>query len=176
MHSVYEKIRTITTFDKVKNTKTYTVDEAKLALEKFCIYQDRCHQDVLNKLYKMNMITEAQEVILFHLIQHDFLNEERFAKSFARGKFYQKKWGKFKITNQLKFKKISLANIKTALLEINQEDYLETLKKLADKKLQQVKATNVFEKRKKVTYFLQSKGYELSLIINILDDLLSKNN
>jgi len=158
----------------VKNTKTYTVDEAKLALERYCIYQDRCHQEVLNKLYKMNMISEAQEVILLHLIQHKYLNEERFAKSFARGRFNQKKWGKIKIINQLKFKKISSINIQTALKEINEDDYLETLQNLASKKLAQVKATTVFEKRKKTTYFLQSKGYEIPLIINALDDLLTK--
>ena len=158
----------------MKNTKTYTVDEAKLALERYCIYQDRCHQEVLNKLYKMNMISEAQEVILLHLIQHKYLNEERFAKSFARGRFNQKKWGKIKIINQLKFKKISSINIQTALKEINEDDYLETLQNLASKKLAQVKATTVFEKRKKTTYFLQSKGYEIPLIINALDDLLTK--
>jgi len=157
----------------VQNSKTYTVDEARLALEKYCIYQDRCHQEVLNKLYKMNMIAEAQEVILLHLIQHKFLNEERFAKSFARGKFYQKKWGKIKIINQLKFKRISAANIKTALKEIDEDDYLEVLKALVDNKLRQVKSTNIFEKRKKVIYFLQSKGYEISLIIDTLNYLLN---
>ncbi len=155
----------------MKNIKTYTVNQAKLLLEKYCIYQDRCHQEVIDKLYKMNMISEAQDVILLHLIQHNFLNEERFAKSFARGKFYQKKWGKYKITNQLKYKKISAINIKTALQEIDEQDYLDTLKQLANKKYTLVKATNIFEKRKKTTYFLQSKGYEISLIINTLDDL-----
>ena len=153
----------------MKNKKTYTVDEAKIALERYCIYQDRCHQEVLDKLHKMHMITEAQEVILYHLLQHNFLNEERFAKSFARGKFYYKKWGKIKITNQLKFKKISAANIKTALQEIDLDDYTETLKNLAAKKWQTTKAKNSFDKRKKVTYFLQSKGYELGLIIETLN-------
>ena len=156
----------------MQKTKTYTVDEAKLVLEKYCIYQDRCHQEVLDKLYKMNMITEVQEVILIHLIQSNFLNEERFAKSFTLGRFNQKKWGKIKITNQLRFKKISPVNIQIALNEINEDDYLETLKTLADKKIHQVKATNSFEKRKKIIYFLQSKGYEFSLIMATLNELL----
>jgi len=153
----------------VNNTKTYTVDQAKLALEKYCIYQDRCHQEVLDKLHKMNMIDDAKELILFHLIQHNFLNEERFAKSFARGKFYQKKWGKVKITNQLKYKNISTLNIKTAIEEINEEDYLETAKALILKKIAQLNLKNKFEIRKKVSYFMRSKGYEISLIIDVLD-------
>ena len=158
----------------MKSKKIYTVDEAKLALERYCIYQDRCHKEVINKLYTMNMIAEAQEVIIIHLIQNNYLNEERFAKSFVRGKFYQKKWGKIKITNQLKFKKISSVNIKAALKEIDSEDYLNTLKSLTEKKLLQVKAKNIYEKRKKTTCFLQSKGYEIYLIIDVLNDLVTK--
>ncbi len=155
----------------MQSKKTYTVDEAKLALERYCIYQDRCHQEVISKLHKMNMIKEAQEVILLHLIQNNFLNEERFAKSFARGKFYQKKWGKIKITNQLKFKYISSANIKAALKEIDEDDYLDTLKQLVEKKVNQTKGS-AFEKRNKAIYFLQSKGYEFELINQTLNMVL----
>ena len=157
-----------------KNTKTYTLDEAKLLLEKFCIYQDRSHQDVINKLYKINMIVEAQEVILLHLLQQDFLNEERFAKSFARGKFHQKKWGKIKIKNQLRYKQISNVNIEIALNEINQEDYLYTLENLIEKKLKTINSKNKFEIRKKIIYYLQSKGYEITLIISTLDNVTKK--
>ncbi len=156
----------------MKTQKTYTVNEAIIALEKYCIYQDRCHQEVINKLYKMHMISEAQEVILVHLIQNNYLNEERFAKSFVSGKFNQKKWGKIKITNHLRAKQISTVNIKTALKLINNETYLDVLKLLAQKKMQQVKAKNNFEKRKKISYYLQTKGYELSLIIDVLNVLV----
>lgn len=149
--------------------KTYTVNEAKLALEKYCIYQDRCHLEVINKLQKMQMIQEAQEQIIIHLIQHNFLNEERFAKSFARGKFYQKQWGKIKITNHLRAKNISSTNIQTGLKEIDNNDYQKTLHQLAIKKLPQVKGNNTFEKRIKLSAFLQSKGYEINIIINELD-------
>lgn len=155
-----------------QHVKTYTVDEAQIALERYCVYQDRCHQEVLEKLAKMNMISEAQELIVIHLIQHDYLNEERFAKSFTRGKFNQKKWGKIKISNQLKFKRVSAINIKTALNDIDDDDYLETLKNLTEKKLAHIKAKNVFEKRKKIMSFLQSKGYEFALILQIMDEVL----
>ena len=156
----------------MQKSKTYTVDQAKLVLEKYCIYQDRCHQEIVNKLYKMNMVKDVHDAILVHLIQHNFLNEERFAKSFARGKFYYKNWGKIKITNQLKAKNISSNNIQTALKEINDEDYLNTLQLLANKKIKQINTTNIFEIRKKTTYFLQSKGYEISLIIEVLNQII----
>ena len=111
-------------------TKSYTVEQATRLLERYCVYQDRCHLEVEKKLNKLNMITEAQEVIIIHLIQHNFLNEERFAKNFARGKFNVKKWGKYKIKNELKFKKISSYNIKTAMNEIDNDIYIDTIKKL----------------------------------------------
>ena len=161
-------------FSKVNKAKTYTVDEAKLVLEKYCIYQDRCHQEVLNKLYKMKMIDEAKELILIHLIQHNFLNEERFAKSFARGKFHQKKWGKIKIANQLILKKISTLNISTALNEIEENDYLDTIKSLILKKIAQLNLKNQFEIRKKVSLFMRSKGYEWTLVIKVLDEVLGE--
>ena len=81
----------------MNNVKSYTVEEAKRKLESYCAYQDRCHKEVVNKLRDMKMIPLAIDTIIAHLIAHNFLNEERFAKSFARGKFNIKKWGKNRI-------------------------------------------------------------------------------
>ncbi|HKJ05988.1 MAG TPA: RecX family transcriptional regulator, partial [Flavobacteriaceae bacterium] len=119
----------------MKPVKTYTVHEATKALEHYCAYQERCHKEVTAKLKQMRMIPEAQEQILLHLLQHNYLNEERFAKTFARSKFNQKKWGKIKITQELKFREISSYNIKNALKEISEEDYLKSITTLIQKKV-----------------------------------------
>lgn len=156
----------------MSSTKTYTVDEAKLLLEKFCVYQDRSHKDVLDKLYKIHMVLEAREVILLHLLQNDYLNEERFAKSYVRGKFNQNNWGRIKIKNNLRSKQISEKNISTALQEIIYQDYIETLQKLTNKKSDITKAKNKFEKRRKIFSHLQSKGYETPLILDALNKIL----
>ena len=71
--------------------KTYTLDEAQKRLERYCAYQERCHQDVRRKLTEMRMIPEAQDKIIVHLLDHDFLNEQRFVDAFIRGKFRIKK-------------------------------------------------------------------------------------
>jgi len=148
----------------MQQQKSYTVDQATRLLENYCAYQERCHKEVEQKLYDLRMIPQAKEKILLHLMQHNFLNEERYAKSFVRGKFSIKKWGKIKITNQLKFKNISAYNIKTGLTEINEEDYLKTLQQLAEKKLPLIKESNSFKKRNKLSSFLISKGFESSLV------------
>lgn len=153
--------------------KTYTVEEAKRALENYCIYQDRCHKEVEEKLFKMGMIPQACEVIILHLLEHNFLNEERFAQSFARGKFRIKKYGKVRITQELKFRKISAYNIKTALKEIDEEEYIEVLEDLATQKWNNTKESNYYKKKKKVNDYLLRKGYESNLIYETLSSFSS---
>ena len=156
----------------MKNQKSYTVEEATKAMEYYCAYQERCHKEVEQKLYNLNMISEAQEFIILHLLQHNFLNEERFAKAFVRGKFSIKKWGRIKIVSELKFKNISSYTIKTALKEIDDEDYLATLEQIAKKKLQLIKESNSFKKKNKLSSYLISKGFETSLVYKVTNSII----
>ncbi len=156
----------------MRNQKTYTVNEATKILENYCAYQERCHKEVEQKLYDLNMISIAKEQIILHLLQHNFLNEERFAKAFVRGKFSIKKWGKVKIINELKFKGISAYNINSGLQEINQEDYLKTIQVTAEKKLNLIKEPTKFKKSTKLATFLISKGFESELVYKIIKDLI----
>ena len=110
------------------------------------------------------MIPEAKELILLHLLEHDFLNEERFSKSYARGKFNIKKWGKQRIIRELKFRDISEYNIKTALKEIDEALYLSTIYDITEKRNALITEDNSFKRRKKLTDFLMRKGYEFNLI------------
>lgn len=154
----------------MQHKKTYTVEEAKRALENYCVYQDRCHKEVEEKLFKMGMIPQACELVILHLMEHNFLNEERFSKSFARGKFRIKKYGKVRITQELKFRNISEYNIKTAIKEIDEKDYIETLYALSSQKWENTKESNFYKKKKKVADFLLRKGYESNLVYEALSD------
>ena len=129
--------------------KTYTVDEAQKRLESYCAYQERCHKEVTQKLYDMRMIPEARDQIVVHLLQHNFLNEERFAQAFARGKFRIKKWGKQRIQLELRRKDINKTLIAIALKEISDEDYYSTFHALAEKKVETIREPNKQKKRKK---------------------------
>ena len=151
----------------MQSSKTYTVQEAKVALERYCVYQERTHQEAASKLVKMGMITEAREVVLLHLYQHDFINETRFAKVYAGGKFRINKWGRLKIKKGLLQKGVSTANINEGLAEIDTEEYSSVLQELATKKQQLIKAKNPYEKKQKLTRYLQQKGYEMNLIYEL---------
>jgi regulatory protein len=157
----------------MKNQRFYTVDEAITLLENYCAYQERCHKDVETKLFQLHLIPEAKEKIILHLIQHNYLNEERFAKAFARGKFSIKNWGKQRIKNELKLRNISNYNINSALKEINEEEYLQTLETLSTKKLQLIKETNLLKKKSKLANYLISKGFETTLVFNHLNTIFT---
>ncbi len=111
------------------------------------------------------MIPEAIDVIIHHLLQHNFLNETRFAQAFARGKFRTKKWGKQRIVRELKFREISKYNITLALKEISEKDYYKTFHELAEKRLRQLEnETNLQKKKKKLADYLLYRGWESSMV------------
>ncbi|WP_299604963.1 regulatory protein RecX [uncultured Aquimarina sp.] len=143
-------------------------------MEHYCAYQDRCHKDISEKLSTMKLIPEAKEKIILHLIEHNFLNEERFAKSFARGKFRIKKWGKQRITRELKFRQISEYCIKKALQEIPENEYLETFHNIAEKKFESITVTDNYKKRKKLIDYLLYRGWENQLVFDKVTELLNQ--
>ncbi|MDT0643119.1 regulatory protein RecX [Zunongwangia sp. F363] len=152
---------------KNSSHKSYTLKEATLKLMQFCAYRDRSHKEVEEKLKEMNMIPAAQEQIIIQLMQEGFLNEERFARSFVRGKFRIKKWGRIKIKQELKLREISSPIIKIALTEIDEDDYFATLHELAEKKLSLIPEPNSFKKKKKLSDYLLRKGYEAHLVFDV---------
>ncbi len=155
-----------------QNTETYTLKEATRKLEGYCAYQERCHKEVVQKLRNMNMIPEAIDAIVTHLIQENFLNEERFAQSFARGKFNIKKWGRNRIVNELKYREISKYNIKAALNEISDEAYINTLNTIALKRLKEIKESHKQKRRKKLADYLLYRGWESQLVYGKIKELI----
>ncbi len=152
--------------------KTYTVAEAIKRMERYCAYQERCHKEVSKKLYEMRMIPDAVDQIFSHLLQHNFLNETRFAQAFARGKFRTKKWGKRRIVAELKQREISKYNLQIALKEIPDSEYYKTFDALAEKRLQQLDSEkNLQKKRKKLADYLFYRGWEPELVYNKLNDV-----
>lgn len=159
-------------FCKMKGQKAYSVDEATRRLESYCAYQERCHKEVTQKLYDMKMIPEAQDKIIVHLIQHNFLNEERFAKAYVRGKFRIKKWGRQRLKLELKRKGIHKNLVASALKEINNNDYYDTFNALAEKRANSLTESNIYKKRKKVADYLLYRGWESSMVYEKVHELV----
>ena len=152
--------------------KTYSVDEAINRMEQYCTYQDRCHKEVEQKLYEMNMIPQAKAEILMHLIEQNYLNEERFAKAFVRGKFRIKKWGRQRLRLELKRRNIHINLINSALKEISDVDYLETFNEIATKKAESLNVPNRQVLRKKIADYLFYRGWESHLVYDKIRELV----
>lgn len=150
--------------------KSYTFDEIKKKIVKYCTYQDRCHQEVEQKMREFLLIPEAKEEILLYLMRENFLNEERFARSYVRGKFYHKYWGKKKIELSLKAKQISHRLIDIALGEISDEDYEQRIYYLYDKYYQSLDNGTIFEKKQKTIKYLLNKGYTYDEIQRAIEE------
>ena len=146
--------------------KSYTFSEIKQKIANYCVYQDRSHQEVEQKLKEFLLSPEAKEEIILYLIKENYLNEERFAKSFTRGKFYIKKWGKNKIKQQLRIKGISDKLIVKSFSEIDERDYQDTIRDFIEKLLPTYKGLKDYQRKQKLIKFLMSKGYEYEEIVN----------
>lgn len=146
-----------------KPKKKLTPNQAYIKAQKYCAYQERCQQEMRDKLYEWGLYSNDVENILANLITENFLNEERFAKAFAGGKFRIKKWGKVKIKIELKKRKISDYCIKAGMKEIDEADYENTLKEILLKKIKENKGKQEYQKNYMAVQYAISRGFESDL-------------
>lgn len=151
-----------------------TFEQAVKKLQHYCAYQDRCHYEVRSKLLDLGVYGDTLEEVIADLVKDNFLNEERFARSYARGKFRMKKWGKQKITSNLKMKKISAYCIRKAMTEIDEVEYEETLKEIIMKRMGD-KADWDYALFQKTGKYVLSRGYESSLVWQMISRLRLKS-
>ncbi len=155
-----------------RKTKRIGKEQALQKLKHYCGYQERSHAEAREKLYSYGLYKPEVEEILSRLIEEDYLNEERFAAAFARGKFRMKGWGRIKIIDALKEKRVSEYCIKKAMKQIDETDYDSSLQKFAVAKWKSLKSeSNIFIKMRKTQDHLLQKGYELQLINSVLNHL-----
>ena len=156
---------------KNKHSKYISKEEALSKLQKYCAYQDRCHQEVRTKLINLGIYGDDLEEIIAELISDNFLNEERYARSYARGKFRMRKWGKNRILKELKFRKISDYCIRKAMTEIEDEEYRHTLEEIILKKQQFIKEKDPFKAKNKIAKYAINRGYESHLVWEMVKKL-----
>jgi len=151
--------------------KQYSSKVALQKIKQYCAYQERCHIEVKSKLYEFGLSTNEVDNIIVTLIEENYLNEERFAILFAVGKFRIKQWGKTKIQYELKLKQISPFNIKKALSQIDEEDYIKTIEKLYELYYKKQKGIAQIKKIKTLKHLI-SKGFEANVINEVAKKLI----
>ncbi len=149
--------------------KNIGIEEAEKKIKSYCAYQERNHKEVKNKLYEFGLYSHQVEELLSLIISEGYLNEERYAKAYAGGKFRIKQWGKVKISYNLKLKGVSSYCIKKGLNEIDENEYLSVAKKLLNEKYKSLGKKSAV-KDVKVKNFLMQRGFETSLIYSLLNE------
>lgn len=156
---------------KMDEPKKIKITDPKVALAKaehFCAYQERSQQEVRDKLYEWGLWPEAVELVISQLIEGNFLNEARFANAYALGKFNQKAWGRIKIKQGLKLKRVPDTLIKKALLNIDADTYLAALTGIIEKKAALLTEKNKLKRKYKLQQYALGRGYETDLILEVL--------
>jgi regulatory protein len=153
----------------------YSFLEVKAKLEALCAYQERCSFELEQKMIRWGIPQDDRDALLAHLISHNFLSEERFAEAFVSGKFRIKKWGRIKIKNGLKQKRISDYSISKGLASIDDDEYWNQLISLAEKKLTLISsAKNDYPTRVKLYRFLNGRGFEQSLVKEAVEEAFNQ--
>jgi regulatory protein len=158
--------------EQPKSKKRLTPTEALAKIQRYCAYQERSHKEVKTKLFEYGLYASQVDEILSQLITDGFLNEQRFAKAYAGGKFRMKKWGRLKIKQELEFLGLTKNCIQQGLKELEGPDYTKTLQQLLQKKAATLKEENPFHKRDKVARFAIGKGYEPELVWGLVREFL----
>jgi regulatory protein len=148
----------------VKKTNQLSSDEAKQKIYKYCAYQERTHLEVKNKLFEYGLGSNEVDMLLTQLISDGYLNEERFAKTFAGGKFRIKGWGRMRITNELEAKGLTKNCIQLGLREIDQTEYEKALEKVLKKKSEAVHEDDDYVRRDKIARYAIQRGFEPELV------------
>ena len=143
---------------------------ALLKMQKYCAYQERCHQEVIRKLYELKIYGDDQDEILASLVTDGYLNEERFARSYARGKFRINQWGRVKIKQGLKQKQVSDYCIEAGMQEISEEEYLDAIRDQAERLSARYGDMEDPAVRHKTWEALVRKGYESWLVSQVLGE------
>jgi regulatory protein len=155
-----------------KTPKTYSPQDALAKAMSFCAYQERSRKEVRDKLYSFGLEDDDEvESLLDKLTKDNFLNEERFAKAFAGGKFRMKKWGRHKIRMELKAHGLPPELVRKGLEEIDPDDYESTLRDLAEKKNAQEREADPLVRKQKLLRYLLGKGYEQDLAWDAVNGL-----
>jgi len=157
-----------------KSGKQRSTNDIRQKIYAFCAYQERSHQEVKSKLFDLGLYGDDVDEMLAQLITEGYLNEERFAKAFAGGKFRIKHWGRVKIQHELESRGLTKGCIRSGMLEIDEDDYVKALRKLIKSKAIIMKEPHVLTKRNKLARFAITKGFESELVWKIVDEIVKR--
>lgn len=142
-----------------------------MQLQRYCAYQDRCHSEVRSKLLSLKIYGDHLEEIISELVKDGFLDEERYARAYVRGKFKNNKWGKQKILQGLKQKQIGHYLLQSAIMEIDDREYVDTLVNILHQKIKMIPPGPNTLRRNKLVQYAVGRGYEMPMVLKLTESM-----
>ncbi len=158
-----------------KQRKTYSPQEALARLQDLCSRSEKCIYDIRQKLITWNISSTDADNIVTKLLTDKFVDEQRYANAYVREKLNIAKWGVQKIARSLSAKRIPTEVIRTALQELNPQNYESELLNLLKKKKQSIKADSERAYKDKLLRFALSRGYEYELCYRLINGLFRED-
>ncbi|MGN0221526.1 MAG: regulatory protein RecX [Prevotella sp.] len=141
-----------------------TEKEMLSELEALCSRAEHCTFELREKMGRYEVDEEVQERIINRLVKNQYVDDERYARCFAAEKVKYNRWGRRKVEQALRMKRIPVEVITSVLGEIDDETYLEVLRPLLNSKAKGIKAANGYERNRKLLQFAMGRGFDYELI------------
>lgn len=154
-----------------KRKHIYTEQEAYLRLSTLCAMGEQCEEDVRRKMKRWEIADGVAEKIVERLVKERFIDEARYAKAFVRDKFRYNHWGRVRIEQELRMRHIAQKHIEMGLEELKEEDCLDTLKEIIQKKRPTVKGKSEYEIKGKLIRFALGRGFVMEDILKVVGNL-----
>lgn len=139
-------------------------------LQAMCAAAEMCSSEARKKLERWE-IPPAKSTLILRLLQRDkFIDNRRFALAYAREKLVYSNWGRQKIRQGLWGKEIPRPLIDEAIEALDPEEYIQAAQRTVDAKRSQLGPSVADSRagREKIFRFAASRGFELSLIAELL--------
>lgn len=145
--------------------KEYTEAELKVRAEAYCSKSEHCPAEVREKLRQWGAEADVADRILAALEKARFVDAARFCRAFVRDKYRFNQWGRMKIVQALRMKRLSSEDIESGLAEIDEEEYTDVLKTLLAQKARSLKGGTEYERNTKLIRFAVSRGFEMDEVL-----------
>lgn len=144
--------------------KPVTKEIALDKLETLCSRSEQCEYDLNQKMFRWGLSTADRKDVIDFLRENRFVDDTRYAKSYANDKSRFSSWGPYKVRIELLRKRIKPAVISEALNNVNPQIWKEGLMRCAITKAKNLDLTGEagYDSRNKLFRYLISRGYPSS--------------
>ena len=138
----------------------------------FCSISEHCESEVRERLQKAGVSPDEADRIVDYLFDEQYLDAARYCRAFSRDRLRFAHWGRIKIQQALRLKGLPDADIRQALEELPEDEYLSILRSILQQKWRTLPDNDdAYTLRGKLIRFATGRGFTMDEISEHLDHL-----